>query len=128
MYNGEVNAEKLDNWIHHLEVYCRIQNLQEDEIKTQLASLRMEGEALVWWESKTQEEIKKYGKISISWNDFIVAIKRQFNPLYYMHKFIMNWQNFIQLKGQNMQDYTQEFRKRSLMLGVDLQSHDTLSK
>ena len=57
MYNGEVNAEKLDNWIRQLEVYCRIQNLQEDDIKIQLASLRMEGAALVWWESKTQEEI-----------------------------------------------------------------------
>ena len=33
MYNGEVNAEKLDNWISQLEVYCRIQNLQEDDIK-----------------------------------------------------------------------------------------------
>ncbi len=28
MYNEEVNAEKLDNWIRQLEVYCRIQNLQ----------------------------------------------------------------------------------------------------
>jgi len=59
MYNGEVNAEKLDNWIHQLEVYCKIQNFQEDDINIQLASLRMEGVALVWWESKTQEEIKK---------------------------------------------------------------------
>ena len=33
MYNGEVNAENLDNWICQLEVYCRIQNLQEDGIK-----------------------------------------------------------------------------------------------
>ena len=24
MYNGEVNAGKLDNWIRQLEVYCRI--------------------------------------------------------------------------------------------------------
>lgn len=24
IYNGEVNAEKLDKWVHHLEVYCRI--------------------------------------------------------------------------------------------------------
>lgn len=32
MYNGEVNAKKLDNWIRQLEVYCRIQNLQEDDI------------------------------------------------------------------------------------------------
>ena len=63
MYNGEVNADKLDNWIRQLEVYCIIQNLQEDDIKIQLASLRMEGSTLVWWEAKTQEEIKKYGKI-----------------------------------------------------------------
>ena len=57
MYNGEVNAEKLDNWIRQLEVYCRIQNLQENHINIQLASLRMEGVAPIWWESKTQEEI-----------------------------------------------------------------------
>ena len=24
IYNGEVNAEKLDNWIRQIEVYCRI--------------------------------------------------------------------------------------------------------
>ena len=35
MYNGEVNVEKLDNWIFQLEIYCRIQNLQEDDIKIQ---------------------------------------------------------------------------------------------
>ena len=33
MYNSEVTAKKLDNLIHQLEVYCRIQNLQEDGIK-----------------------------------------------------------------------------------------------
>jgi len=111
-----------------LEVYCIIQNLQEDDIKIQLASLRMEGTTLVWWESKTQEVLKKHDNISISWSDFIAAIKRQFYPLAYMQKAIMNWQNFRQFKGQNVQDYTQEFRKRFLMLGVDLQSQDTLLK
>ena len=40
----------------------------------------------------------------------------------------MNWQTFRQLKGQNVQDYTQEFRRRALLLGVDLQSQDTLLK
>ena len=53
MYNGEVNVEKLDNWIRKLEVYCRIHNLEEDDIKIQLASLRLEGARLVWWEAKT---------------------------------------------------------------------------
>ena len=54
MFNGEVNAKNLDNWIRQLEVYLRIHNLQDDDTKIQLASLRMEGEALVWREAKTK--------------------------------------------------------------------------
>jgi hypothetical protein len=27
LYNGEVNAEKLDNWIRQIEVYSRIQKI-----------------------------------------------------------------------------------------------------
>jgi len=128
MFNGEVNAEKLDNWIRQLEVYLRIQNLQDDDTKIQLASLRMEGATLVWWEAKTKEEIKKHGKIILSWTDFITAIKQKFYPLVHMQKAIMNWKNFRQLKGQNVQEYTQEFRRRALLLGVDLQSQDTFLK
>ena len=45
-----------------------------------------------------------------------------------MQKLIMNWKKFRQLKGQSVQDYTQEFRKRALMLGVDLHSRETLLK
>jgi hypothetical protein len=81
MYNVEVNAEKLDNWIHQIELYCRIQKIQDDETKIQLASLRLDSATLIWWESKTQEDMKKHGKILTSWNDFIVAIKRQFLPI-----------------------------------------------
>jgi hypothetical protein len=33
MYNGELNAEKLDNWIRQIEVYCRIQKFTEDAVK-----------------------------------------------------------------------------------------------
>ena len=98
MFNGEVNVEKLDNWIRQLEVYLRIQNFHDDDTKIQLASLRMEGVALVWWEAKTKEEIKKHGKIILSWNNCISAIKQQFYPLAHMQKAIMDWQNFKQLK------------------------------
>jgi hypothetical protein len=68
----------LDNWIRQIEVYSRIQKIQDDETKIQLASLRLDGSALIWWESKTQEEIKKNGKILLSWNDSIIAIKKNF--------------------------------------------------
>ena len=63
----------------------------------------MEGETLVWWEAKTKVEIKKHGNIIQSWNDFITAIKQNFYPLAHMDKALMNWKNFRQLKGQNVQ-------------------------
>jgi hypothetical protein len=128
IYNGEVNAEKLDNWIRQIEVYCRIQKIQDDETKIQLALLRLDSATLIWWESKTQEDMKKHGKILISWNDFIVAIKKQFYPLAYKKKATMEWQNFRQAKGQSVQSFTQEFRRRALVLGVDLSSQETLLK
>ena len=31
MFNGELSAEKLDNWIRQIEVYCRIHKLAGDE-------------------------------------------------------------------------------------------------
>jgi hypothetical protein len=128
IYNGEVNAEKLDNWIHQIEVYYRIQKIQDDETKVHLASLRLDSATLIWWESKTQEDMKKHGKILISWNDFIVAIKKQFYPLAYKQKATMEWKNFRQAKGQSVQSFTREFRRRDLVLGVDLSSQETFFK
>ena len=40
----------------------------------------------------------------------------------------MDWQNFRQAKGQNVKSFTQEFRRRALVLGVDLSSQETLLK
>jgi hypothetical protein len=62
LYDGELNAENLDNWIRHIELYCRIQKIRDDETMIQLASLNMEGTALVWWESRTKHNLKKFGK------------------------------------------------------------------
>ena len=73
MYNGEVNTERLDNWVCQLEVYCRIQRIKDDETKIQFASLRLESATLIWWEAKTQEDMKKHGKVFTPWNDFVVA-------------------------------------------------------
>ena len=77
-----------------LEVYLRIKKIHDDDTKIQLASLRIEGAKLVWWEAKTKEEIKKHGNIILSWIDFITAIKQYFYPLAHMQKAIMNWKIF----------------------------------
>ena len=91
MYDGEVNSERVDNWVRHLEVYCRIQRIKDDDAKVQLASLILESATLIQWEVKNQEDIKKIGKIITSWNDFVVALRIQFYPLAYMQKAIMDW-------------------------------------
>jgi hypothetical protein len=103
MYNGEVNVEKLDNWTRQIEVYCRIQRIKDDETNIQLASLILGIVTLIWWEAKTQEDMKKHGKVLFSWNDFIVALKRQFYPLAYMKKSIMDLKKFRQDKVKSVQ-------------------------
>ena len=68
------------------------------------------------------------GKTIFVWSEFVTAIKKQFYPLAYMQQAMMSWQTLRQLKGQSMQGYTQEFRKRELMLGISLNSLETLLK
>jgi len=76
IYDGDLNAEKLDNWIRQIDVYCRVQNLDSERKKIQLASLRLGGIALVWWEGKTQVDLQKHGKIISTYNEFAYAIKK----------------------------------------------------
>ena len=111
-----------------LELYCRIQRIKYYDSKIQLASLILESATLIWWEAKTQEDVKKHGNVLTSWNDFIAALGRQSYPSGYMQKYIMDWNKFMQLKGQSVQSYTQEFRTRPLILGVDFTSQETLLK
>jgi hypothetical protein len=47
MYNGKLNAKKLDNWIHQIEVYYRVQRIIDEEEKVQLATLRLGGTTLI---------------------------------------------------------------------------------
>lgn len=76
-----MNPKKLDNWIKQLEVYFRIQNISNNKTKIQLATLRMGGKTLIWWESKTQIDVKRKGKVISSWSKFLKALRKQFYPL-----------------------------------------------
>jgi hypothetical protein len=76
--------------IRQVEVYFQVQHIDKEEVKVQLASLRLEGTALVWWESKLHDR-SKYGKLLSSWSDFKTEIRKQFYPLGYLHKVMMEW-------------------------------------
>ena len=54
------------------------------------------------------------------------ALKKQFYPLGYTQQAITDWQKLRQNKGQEVQDCTHEFNKRTLMLGIPLYAQETL--
>jgi hypothetical protein len=69
-------------------VYFRVQHIDEEEVKVQLASLQLKGTALVWWERKLQD-ISKCVDILSSWSKFKSMIRNKFYPLGYLHKAMM---------------------------------------
>lgn len=89
-YCGELDGEKLDDWIQQVEVYCRVQNLFDDASRIQLATLQLGGIALTWWESRTKAEISQHGRVNLSWLEFINAFKKQLYPLGHMQQLMMN--------------------------------------
>jgi hypothetical protein len=128
IYDGEVNAEKLDNWIRQMEVYCSVQQIKEEVTQIQLASLRLAGTTLIWWQSKLQKGTQNVGNVFPSWKDFISALRKQFYPLGYKEKAMIEWQSLKLRKGQTVQEYTDGFRKMALMLDIPLQTQETLMK
>lgn len=84
IYDGELNAENLDNWIRKIDVYCIVQSIDLEKSKIQPASLCLGGTALVWWEGRTQADMKRHGKTISVWSEFVSVIKKQFYPLAYM--------------------------------------------
>jgi len=128
-YDGELNAKKLDHWFKQIEVYCRVQKIVRDEDKIQLATLKMSGNALIWWECYMKNDENESLNVCLaSCSHFIQLLRDQFYPLGYHQKAIMDWQNLHQNKGQSVQEYTTEFQKKAMMLGISLNSQETLLK
>ena len=89
-YNGELNTKNLDDWIRKIEAYCKIQKLADDKANIQFTTFHLRGIALIWWESKTQENLLTKGKIISSWYEFTVALRKQFYPLGYIQQAMMD--------------------------------------
>jgi hypothetical protein len=86
MYDGEVNAERLDNWVRKMEVYCSVQQIKDEATHIKLASLRIAGTTLIWWQNKLQNDMQQVGNVFPSWQVFISALINQLYPLGYKEK------------------------------------------
>jgi hypothetical protein len=99
MYYGDFNVERLDNWVRHMEVYYSVQQIKDEETQINLASLRLAGTTLIWWQSKLQNVMQQVGNVFPSWKDFVFSLRKQFYPLGYKEKALIEWQGLKLRKG-----------------------------
>ena len=109
-----------------MEVYSSVQQIKDEATQIKFASLRLAGTTLIWWQSKLQNGTKQVGNVFPSWKSFVFALRKQFYPLGYKEKALIEWQGLKLRKGQMMQEYTDEFRKMELMLNIPFHTQETL--
>jgi hypothetical protein len=69
-----------------MEVYCNVQQINDEATQIKLPSLRLVGTALIWWQSKLQKGTQHVGNVFPSWTNFISALRKQFYRLGYKEK------------------------------------------
>ena len=89
MYDGEVNAERLENWVRQMEVYCSVQQIKDEATQIKLASLRLASTPLIWWQNKLQNGTQQVGNIFPSWKSFVSALRKKLYPLGYKENFFI---------------------------------------
>jgi hypothetical protein len=93
MYDGEGNVERLDNWVRKMKVYCSVDQIKYEATQIKLASLHLAGTILIWWQSKLQNGTQQVDNVFTSWQDFVFALTKQFYPLGYKKKALIEWQS-----------------------------------
>jgi len=88
-FGGEVDAEKVNNWLKQLKVYFQIYGVVNDVDKISFSRLNMSGHALVWWESHVETLNHEHFYEISSWNEFKELLRDQFYPLGYHNKQLM---------------------------------------
>jgi hypothetical protein len=78
VYDGEVNAKRLDNWVRQMEVYCSVQQIKDEATQIKLALLCLSCTTLIWWQSKLQNVTQQVGNVFPSWKDFVFHLEINF--------------------------------------------------
>jgi hypothetical protein len=86
MYDGEINAERLDNWARQMEFYCSVKKIKDEATWIKLASLRLVGTTLICWQRKLKNGTQQVGNVFPSWQSFFYALRKKFYPLGYKEK------------------------------------------
>ena len=72
--------------------------------------------------------MQQVGNVLTSWKSFISALRKQFYPLGYKEKDLIEWKDLKLRKGKTVQEYIDGFHKMALMLDIPLHTQETLMK
>ncbi|CAL8994908.1 unnamed protein product [Prunus brigantina] len=121
--SGDVDPEKLDNWIDTLETYFTVYKYSNVQ-KIKFASLKLSSHALTWWKSYQ----RRYDVSKLTWKNFKKLLRKQFYPVGYEDERWYKWQHFRQRFGQPVQEYTTEFHNQAMVLDIDVDDYDVFMK
>jgi hypothetical protein len=72
-----------------MEVYCSVKQIKDEATQIKLASLRLAGTTLIWWQSKLKNGMQQVGNVFSSWKDFVSTLRKQFYTLGYKEKYLI---------------------------------------
>ncbi|GJT11122.1 hypothetical protein Tco_0858164 [Tanacetum coccineum] len=122
-YDGTVDAEKLDSWLDQLETYFTLYGFTSTA-KVSFARLKLTSHALAWWNA----QLKMTRDEEITWNEFKRLLRQEYYPMGYSQDRWSRWHNLRQQRGQSVQEYTTEFRRLAVMLGISTAYENVFTK
>jgi hypothetical protein len=115
VYEGNLDAEELLDWIRALDTYFDYEDIEEDK-KVRHVVTRLKGHAALWWD-ELQADRRCKGKQKIkSWDQMIAKMKAKFIPRDYQITLFRRMQNLRQ-KLMTVKEYTEEFYKLNIRAG-----------
>jgi hypothetical protein len=76
-YQGDIDSLKLNHWLKQLEVYFSVHHIDEEQ-KILFARLKLEIDALTWWEIHMKTLRLVRDPLVTRWEDFKTIIRSQF--------------------------------------------------
>jgi hypothetical protein len=115
VYEGNLDAEELLDWIRALDTYFDYEDIEEDK-KVMHVVMHLKGHATLWWD-KLQADRHCKGKQKIkSWDQMIAKMKAKFIPRDYKISLFRRMQNLRQ-KLMTVKEYTEEFYRLNIRAG-----------
>jgi hypothetical protein len=115
VYEGNLDAEELLDWIRTLDTYFDYEDVEEDK-KVKHTVTCLKGHVALWWdELQADRRCKGKQKIKI-WDRMIANMKAKFIPRDYQISLFRGMQNPRQ-KLMTVKEYTKEFYRLNIRAG-----------